>query len=215
MGGKNIPACRFPKEEVKTKTLVAFDFDGTLTAKDSLWKFLLFTHTPIRAAWNMLLLSPYLCLCALRIVSNDKAKEKLIARFYKNMEVTRFNAICLSFYPIINRFIRTEVVREMKQHLDNGHKVVIVSASIENWIQPWADHNGIDTVIATRLEVDPAGKLTGRFASPNCNGGEKVRRILALYPDRDNYTLIAYGNGRGDRAMLQVADQKHLVSNRR
>ena len=53
------------------------------------------------------------------------------------------------------------------------------------------------------------GRITGRLATANCNGAEKPRRILALFPHREDYRLVAFGDSRGDREMLAMADEAH------
>ena len=64
-------------------------------------------------------------------------------------------------------------------------------------------------VLGTQVEVSD-GRLTGRFLSRNCYGQEKVNRILACYPDRESYHLIAYGDSRGDEQLLAFADEAHF-----
>ena len=64
-------------------------------------------------------------------------------------------------------------------------------------------------VLGTQIEVKN-GNLTGRFLTKNCYGQEKVNRILALYPDRNTYYLIAYGDSRGDKELLAFADEAHF-----
>ena len=61
-------------------------------------------------------------------------------------------------------------------------------------------------MLGTKVETRD-GRLTGRFATPNCYGPEKVRRIREVFPDRDNYHLTAFGDSRGDKEMLDYADQ--------
>ena len=90
-------------------------------------------------------------------------------------------------------------------------KVIIVSASIENWILPWAEKEGIEIVLATQIEVNEEERLTGYFSSPNCYGKEKVKRILEMYPNRENYILIAYGDSSGDFDMLSFADNGYII----
>ena len=192
------------------RTIVAFDFDGTLTSKDTLRAFLRHTHRPVRRIWNLILVSPVLFLFVMGWMSNGKAKEKLFARFYKNCSLADFSAFCRAFCSVIDACIRPDVYQKMKQHQAEGREVIIVSASIENWIQPWAAKEGILTVIATQIEISPKGYLTGRFASLNCYGSEKNRRILELYPDRASYNLIAYGNSRGDQEMLRMCETAAL-----
>jgi phosphatidylglycerophosphatase C len=76
-----------------------------------------------------------------------------------------------------------------------------------SWIEPWASSLGVDAVIASRIEVQ-GDHLTGRMDGPNCHGAEKLRRLLALYPNRGSYTLHAYGDSRGDAALLGAADRR-------
>lgn len=65
-------------------------------------------------------------------------------------------------------------------------------------------------VLGTKVEVDAAGCLTGRFATPNCYGPEKVRRIEAVWPHREQYDVSAFGDSRGDKEMLDYADQGYF-----
>jgi phosphoserine phosphatase len=53
------------------------------------------------------------------------------------------------------------------------------------------------------------GRLTGRFLTKNCYGQEKVRRVTQVLPKRDNYILVAYGDSRGDKELLDYADVRH------
>lgn len=64
------------------------------------------------------------------------------------------------------------------------------------------------TIIGTKVQVVD-GKLTGRFLTKNCYGEEKVRRLLEQYPNRKEYKLVAYGDSRGDHALLDFADEGH------
>jgi HAD superfamily phosphoserine phosphatase-like hydrolase len=91
------------------------------------------------------------------------------------------------------------------QAQDDGAEVVIVSASIDNWVQPFFANV---TVLGTQIEVKD-GLLTGRFLTKNCYGQEKVNRILACYPHREDYHLTAYGDSRGDKELLAFADESH------
>jgi phosphoserine phosphatase len=62
--------------------------------------------------------------------------------------------------------------------------------------------------VGTQIEIKD-GLLTGRFLTKNCYGQEKANRILALYPNRSEYHLTAYGDSRGDKELLAFADESH------
>jgi phosphatidylglycerophosphatase C len=104
--------------------------------------------------------------------------------------------------------IRAEALERVRFHQRRGDRVVLVSASPTDWIEPWAVSEGITEVIGNPAEVSD-GRVTGRLAGENCYGPEKVRRLLALNPERDSYTLFAYGDGRGDRELLAAADHPY------
>ena len=190
------------------KQLFAFDFDGTLTTRDTLIAFIRYTCGTPRFLFGFLLHAPLLVLMKLRLYSNGKAKQRLFSWFFRGMPIETFDALCQSFALSHRHLLRPETVRLLQQALSEGSEVLVVSASIDNWVQPFFPSV---TVLGTQIEVID-GRLTGRFLTPNCYGQEKVRRILALHPDRSAYRLTAYGDSRGDRELLAFADEAHLVS---
>ena len=190
------------------KQLFAFDFDGTLTTRDTLIAFIRYTCGTPRFLFGFLLHAPLLVLMKLRLYSNGKAKQRLFSWFFRGMPIETFDALCQSFASTHRHLLRPETVRLLQQALSEGSEVLVVSASIDNWVQPFFP---AVTVLGTQIEVID-GRLSGRFLTPNCYGQEKVRRILALHPDRSAYRLTAYGDSRGDRELLAFADEAHLVS---
>ena len=186
----------------------AFDFDGTLTTRDTLIAFIRYACGTPRFLLGFLLHAPLLVLMKLRLYSNGKAKQRLFSWFFRGMPIETFDALCQSFASTHRHLLRPETVRLLQQALSEGSEVLVVSASIDNWVQPFFPSV---TVLGTQIEVID-GRLTGRFLTPNCYGQEKVRRILALHPVRSSYRLTAYGDSRGDRELLAFADEAHLVS---
>ena len=190
------------------KQLFAFDFDGTLTTRDTLIAFIRYACGTPRFLLGFLLHAPLLVLMKLRLYSNGKAKQRLFSWFFRGMPIETFDTLCQSFASTHRHLLRPETVRLLQQALSEGSEVLVVSASIDNWVQPFFP---AVTVLGTQIEVID-GRLSGRFLTPNCYGQEKVRRILALHPDRSAYRLTAYGDSRGDRELLAFADEAHLVS---
>jgi HAD superfamily hydrolase (TIGR01490 family) len=187
------------------KQLFAFDFDGTLTTRDTLIAFIRYACGTPRFLLGFLLHAPLLVLMKLRLYSNGKAKQRLFSWFFRGMPIETFDALCQSFASTHRHLLRPETVCLLQQALSEGAEVLVVSASIDNWVQPFCPQV---TVLGTQIEVIN-GHLTGRFLTNNCYGQEKVNRLLALYPDRSTYHLIAYGDSRGDQQLLAFADEAH------
>ena len=193
--------------------LYAFDFDGTLTTRDTLLEFIRFTCGTRRFLFGFLLFAPLLVLMKLGLYPNGKAKQKVFAHFFKGMAIDAFDTLCQDFARTHRHLLRPDIVRLLEQALAEGAEVLVVSASIDNWGRPFfetKDRSREITILGTQIEIVD-GCLTGRFLTPNCYGQEKVRRILALHPDRSAYYLTAYGDSRGDREMLAFADESHTV----
>lgn len=186
--------------------LALFDFDGTITTKDSLADFIQYAVGKPSYYIGLLLLSPMLTAYALKLIPNHLAKEKLITHFFKEWNVDQFQKLAEQYSrEEIDKITRPKAIEKIRWHQEQGHKVIIVSASMECWVKAWCDKNNID-LISTRLEIKDK-KLTGNFATKNCYGIEKANRVkqahdLSLYDHS-----YAYGDSRGDKELLALADE--------
>ena len=190
-------------------TLVVFDFDGTITQKDTLIEFIKFTKGKKQFYGGFLLFSPLLIAMKLRLLPNWKVKQRLFSYFYKGVPIEIFDKWGVEFSTTIDKILRYKTMETLKLHKENSDKIIIISASIENWIKPWADKTGIDIVLSTQIEVDSKNRITGKFLTKNCYGQEKVNRFLEIFPNRNDYKLIAYGDSRGDRELINFADKEY------
>ncbi|HCO67368.1 MAG TPA: HAD-IB family hydrolase [Dysgonomonas sp.] len=194
----------------KKNVIAAFDFDGTLTLKDTLIDFIIFYSGRFRFFTGIIILMPVLILYKLKIIPNSRAKEILFAYFFKGKSIEEFNRKCEEYAFYIDRIRNGNTTHILREHLMANHTAIIISASISNWIKPWAYHNGISKVVSTEIEVKD-GIITGKFSTPNCYGPEKVNRLLEEYPKREQYTLYAYGDSNGDKELLELADYPTLL----
>ena len=189
------------------KKIVAFDFDGTLTSKDTLLEFIRYAKG-FKDFWlGFLQYAHLLVLMKLGLYPNWKAKQKVFAHFFEGMKLEEFNTLCQKFAASSSHLLRPNGTETVRQALNEGAEVLIVSASIDNWVKPFFENQSIQ-VLGTQIEVVD-GILTGRFLTKNCYGQEKVNRILTLYPHREDYHLTAYGDSRGDKELLAFADESH------
>ncbi len=190
----------------QSESIAFFDLDGTLTSKDTLIEVLKFAKGRPRFYLGLVALSPVLMAYKMRLLSNQYAKEKMLAHYLKGMPVETFNALCKEFaLTRLPRLFRKNALSELRRHLQNNTHVVIVSASPENWIQPWCQQFNIQC-IATRLAVRD-GRITGKIAGRNCHGNEKVRHILKKYNLTHYSKIYAYGDSPDDLPMLSLATE--------
>ena len=194
------------------ESLILFDFDGTLTTRDTLIAFIRYVHGTRRTVTGFLRYLPQLMLMKLHLYPNWKAKQKIFTHFFAGMSLDDFNDFCRRFAADNRQLLRPQGLAVLRHAIDAGAQVMVVSASIDNWVAPFFCHeeNGHHlSIVGTRIAVVD-GKVTGRFLTANCYGPEKVRRVQALLSRaRDHYHITAYGDSRGDKEMLQYADERH------
>jgi phosphatidylglycerophosphatase C len=195
----------------RPKSLALFDFDGTITTKDTFIEFIKFTEGTSGFYWGILKQSPLLLLYALKVIPNHLAKQQLFSSFYKDIKSTIFNSWAKDFKKYIDVIIKPKALQRLEFHRNQGDRIVIVSAGLENMIEPWCRENNIE-LIATKIEFNN-GKLTGKFASKNCYAEQKVVRIKELLNVHEYDVIYAYGNSKGDLAMLELATERHYDKN--
>ncbi|MGB4776363.1 MAG: HAD family hydrolase [Daejeonella sp.] len=191
---------------MKSEHLVLFDFDGTLTTRDTLFEFCRFYAGCFKFMFGLLILTPILMGQRLKLISTQRAKEIFMNYFIGGLAITQFNEVCQKFTNHLANLIRSKAMVAIEDYRKKNARIIIVSASPENWILPWAEKYGIE-VIATRLQV-VNGSLTGKISGRNCNGIEKVNRINAVLTISDYPQITAYGDSGGDKQMLALAHKK-------
>lgn len=198
-------------EEIKKRNIVAFDFDGTLTTRDSFLAFIKWACGSVTYYTGFLRFAPQLILMLLHLYPNWKAKERIFAHFFKGWQYSWFQALGDEFGSELDTMRNEPVIQRLREHIDRGDTVYVISASLPEWVAPWCNKLGVNTVLATEVEVDEDGRLTGRFKTRNCFGQEKVDRLLQVEPNREQYHLTAYGDSRGDKELLALADEANRV----
>lgn len=152
---------------------------------------------------------PAIALWKVGLRTGEYAKLRLFSAAFRGMSHEEFRSAGESFARKVEGITRSETVAALGNALREHRTVAIVSASCGDWIRPWAEGHGVRHVLATEVEVDGSGRLTGRFTTPNCRGEEKVTRILAAFPElrdrKEQCDITAYGDSGGDDAMLAFA----------
>lgn len=186
------------------KNVAFFDFDGTITYRDS---FLLFMQkaSMTRYLFACSLLFPKIFLYLFKSYSSQQLKENFLYIVFKGKDVEELKQQAVFFCAnSLKNIIRPDALSTIRLHQKNGDRVVIVTASPRIFLEPWCKGIGVD-ILGTELAVDAEGKVTGRLEGKNCKGEEKVKRIKARYSLTEYETIYAYGDTEGDIAMLNLA----------
>ena len=188
------------------RAVAAFDLDGTLTRRDTLLPFLLRAVGRERTGRAVLAESLLLARALAGGGHRDTAKDAVLERLLGGLPVEPLAAIAEAFADdVVARRLRPGMRDRVEWHRSQDHELVIISASPELYVAPIGRRLGFDGVLATRLEVGPDGRLTGRLLGANNRGPEKVAR-LREWLGAEPVIAWAYGDSRGDREMLALAE---------
>ena len=195
------PKEQLMNERTAIKTVAAFDFDGTITTKDTFMPFLerAFGKTQVRLA--MLSLIWEAIKVGLRLSTRDKFKELIVGKLFLNETTERLRIIGHEHAKAIATWYRPGALERIRWHREQGHRLVMVSASLDLYLEPAAKALGFDDLLCTRLSTNHL-VFDGRLNGANCRRAEKVRLLESLLGPLRDYEVYAYGDSAGDTVML-------------
>lgn len=197
----------FDQSLSKERAIVAFDFDGTLTIRDSFTAFLRWRAGPGGWALGLVKMSPALAGYA-RDRDRGRIKAASVREFLGGVSRAELEAEAEAFADRVwADFMRPDALKVWNDWGAKGVHRVIVTASPETTVAPFARRLGAEALLGTQLVFDGDDRVTGAFSSPNCRGEEKVRRLRAVYGD-DVDLAAAYGDTSGDTEMIAIAREK-------
>ncbi|NNF31727.1 MAG: HAD-IB family hydrolase [Flavobacteriaceae bacterium] len=185
--------------------LFLYDFDGTISRKDTLFDFLRFTIRKDKLYFGYLVLTPIFVLTFLRLSKRSFAKERLISHFLKGKTRAELAQMSEKFLNnmLTEKKFRTSALASIKDDKKEG-AVYIVSASLDIWLKDIANHLGVH-LICTRAKFEN-NVFTGKFLGPNCNNEEKPRRVQSEISLEEYNSITYYGDSKGDLAMKEIVD---------
>lgn len=188
--------------------LALFDFDGTLTKKDSFVSFFSFVNGRRSFLIKSLPLIPSILGYYLKIVSGHQLKERYLRRLVVNKTVEEFRLHSKKYAEEVAPGIMNEtILQALLEFQKQNFRCIVVSASMDIWLDEWAEKNNVE-VICTKSEIQD-NKYTGRLSTPDCVKGEKVKRIQAHLQLSDYSEIAVYGNA-PDAEMLKLATSDAL-----
>ena len=190
---------------IKEYSAIAFfDFDGTVTKKDTFLHFIFFVKGKFYSLLGITVLLPVFILYKIRLISNEKAKELVFSFFFKGIKESFLKKKGQQFVNIINKMLRSEAIEKINWHKSQNHKIFIVTASSNIWVEEWCKQNNLN-LISTMYKIED-DFITGKILGKNCHGNEKVNRINAECNLSEYIDIYAYGDTKGDLPMLRIAN---------
>jgi HAD superfamily hydrolase (TIGR01490 family) len=191
--------------QAQQPAIAVFDFDGTISDRDSFLAFIRHTHGFWGRLWGFLLHLPYLMMYLLGRYPNDRFKENIFTHFYagKTEEdlVIAGNQFCQKTLASI---IYAGASQQLQWHQQQGHRIIILTASSAIWLKAWCDAHHFE-LIATTFETQN-GRYTGKIEGKNCYGEEKAKRIASVLSHDHTSEVYGYGDRASDAAFLQYCD---------
>ena len=189
--------------------LAVFDVDGTLIRGDSFVLYLVFVLLRRPSRW---LRAPVLAFGVLLFMLSARDNSWLKAHFVHHV----LGGLAPGSEQVlterfVERLARTRVkpggFATLRRHLDAGHLVILLSAGLDSYLRPLAVRLGVAHLVATRVERNQRGAMTGRLSGENCRGAEKLRRLGAFLGDAGPIgTRTAYTDHHSDLPLLLAVD---------
>lgn len=187
--------------------LALFDFDGTITSRETFGDFMRFVIPRDRVMLGAVLFAPLIAGYRLGLVSGIEVRARIVAFGFRGMSAEQVDRAGRHFsQTILPTIIRPVALERIRWHKAQGDKVVVVSGALDTFLSHWCQQHALD-LICSSLHAEN-GVLSGRYDGPQCVSAEKCRRVRELCAPESFSTIYAYGDTKEDLAMLAMAHRK-------
>jgi len=189
--------------------LALFDFDGTITYRDSAATFYASLYTyRLTYIWRhiVLCLPEFIAYRAGRTSYMTLKRKRLQVHVGHLSEVAFEHKVAHFCENILPPMIKKSALERIQWHKAAGHEVWIVSASFDFLLRDWCRQQGIGMMV--NKTIKSPGFCT--FPGEDCNFAGKVQQIKAHLQPEAYKTIFAYGDTDGDQAMLALAHQPYF-----
>ncbi|NKN32885.1 HAD-IB family hydrolase [Marichromatium bheemlicum] len=194
-----------------TRPAAFFDFDGTLTTGDTLMPFLKFVVGTPAYYTKLALVSPVIASYFSKLLRNDIAKQLVLKQYLAGYHIADLFERGQHFSEeVIPKMLRPEGMERLRWHQQQGHDCVLVSASLDAYLNAWAKQEGFSDVICTSLSIDINGIASGKIQGKNCYGEEKLRRLKEWQKEYSPVEKFGYGDTKSDISFLNHLDKGYL-----
>ncbi|RUL76191.1 HAD family hydrolase [Dyella choica] len=187
--------------------LALFDFDGTITHKETFAPFLRFAIPRRRHVLGSALFPPWVIGYRLGLVSGIRIRSKLVAFGFRGLRAESIAHAGRRFSEeVLPQIVRPSALERIQWHQAQGDKVVVVSGALDIYLKPWCKRHGVE-LLCSSLHAEN-GVLSGRYQGLQCVKEEKCRRVRELCDPASFPLVYAYGDTKEDLDMLSMAQRK-------
>ena len=125
------------------RRIAAFDFDGTITRRDTVLPFLVRACGPVAVARALAIVGPIALRARLGRLDTDlhhrdAVKGALLDQLLTGRSASWYAEQGARFARSLPRRMRPEMEAQIRWHRDHGHELVLVSASLRPYLDPLA-----------------------------------------------------------------------------
>ncbi|MDI9818484.1 MULTISPECIES: HAD-IB family hydrolase [unclassified Legionella] len=191
------------RQKEKPEIVAVFDFDGTITSKSTTLPFLKFISGRY-LGFKLIRKIPIVIAYHLQLVTIDQLNAAIASTFFKDLPRDFLYENGQDFAnQILPDLIKDEAKLRVEWHKKQGHTCILATSAYNLYVDYWAEQNGFDGFVSTKIEFNQQGRATGRLDGKSCNGKEKLRRVQELIGAPD--VVYAYGDSGGDTELLNYA----------
>lgn len=173
-------------------TLAIFDFDGTLTT-GHLWVGIARhhkAHKVKRIALYTYLFShmPFWLAAKMKIYSEERNRARWgedIAGLFRGFSIGQARQ---AFEWVMDNYfsglMRQDVIKLLNEHRKKGHKIVLLSGMLNDFLEVVGSKLGADFTIGTKMEIKN-NKYTGKIIQPLCFGENKAKLLLKHFAEKN------------------------------
>ena len=195
--------------------IAAFDFDGTLIKRDSMFLFFKrYFNFSLKNTGKLFILFTESVRFVLKRYTQKQFKEKFINLVISSSKIRDASIISKDFSGFLLKNILEEALKEKDRLARNGYETVLLSASPDFYLSEIKERLGFNKLICTETTI-----INGRviITGENCYGKSKIRMLRAAYPDDyiDWENSYCFADNLSDEHLLELFGNPIVVNDRR
>jgi len=188
--------------------LALFDFDGTITTRETMPGFMHAAVRPARLRLGKVLLWPLILGYKAGFVSAVTVRAAICFLGFRRVPVLELEMHGLRFArEFLPTALRPEAMARIAWHKARGDTIVVVSGGLDTYLRHWCEAHRLH-LLCSRLEQRD-GRLTGRYLGRQCVRDEKARLVREHFPPERFPRVFAYGDTPEDLALLALAHEPY------